>query len=114
MNDESPEKYRQWVATNFDGDIKEQLFDIYKEAMHEPQNDAARISKTMAKTATLMARLSRDQERTARRLVFLTWTLVGLTFVLLIFTMYLYTDTHSLAEREKSAQKQEMHEVKKP
>ena len=49
MNDDSPEKYRQWVAANFDSDIKDQLFDIYKEALHEDQNDAGRIAKTLAK-----------------------------------------------------------------
>jgi len=102
MSDESPEKYRQWVATNFDSDIREQLFDIYKESLYDAKNDpsdqngAGRISKTIAKASTLMARLSADQEKIAVRMERhtvairrLTVWLVVLTFVLSVLTLIL-------------------------
>ena len=94
MNDESPEKYRQWVATNFDSDIKEQLFDIYKESMHDAkddpcdQNGAARISKTIAKACTLMARLSADQAKAARKIEVLTYVLIALTAILVFDVLH--------------------------
>jgi hypothetical protein len=83
MNDESPEKYRQWVTHNLKSDIPEQLFDIYKESMYENQNDAGRISKTIAKASTLMARLSADQAVAAKRLERFTVWLISLTVVLI-------------------------------
>lgn len=100
MEDESPEKYRQWVATNFDSDPKEQLFDIYKESMYEHQNDAGRIAKTIAKASTLFARLSQDQERVARKLLLLTVALLVFTAALLVFTYELYKDTHLQIQRD--------------
>ena len=103
MNDEAPEKYRRWVADNFASDVKEQLFDIYKESLYDDQDGSARIAKTIAKACTLMARLSADQERTAKKIVRLTWGLIGLTVALLAFTVYLYKDTHLLVEREQAA-----------
>ncbi len=102
MDNESPEKYRKWVAADFDSDPKDLLFEIYKESLYEEQNDAGRISKTIAKASTLFARLSADQERIARRLLCLTWALVALTFALLVFTVYLYKDTHLLIQREQA------------
>ena len=84
MSDDTPEKYRKWVADNFASDPKEQLFDIYKEALYEHQNDAGRIAKTIAKASTLIARLSSDQERLTHenlkmqaKVVKLTWALFG-------------------------------------
>jgi hypothetical protein len=84
MNDESPEKYRQWVTDNLKSDIQEQLFDIYKESMYEHQNDAGRISKTIAKASTLMARLSADQAIAAKRLERFTIALTILTVALIV------------------------------
>ena len=103
MEDESPGKYRQWVAANFDSDVKEQLFDIYKESMYENQGDAGRIAKTIAKASTLFARLSHDQEKVARWLIGLTIALLLFTVALLVFTVCLYKDTHALLKHEEAA-----------
>lgn len=40
-------------------------------------------------------------EISTRRIVHLTWALVALTFGLLIFTVFLYKDTHQMIQREK-------------
>lgn len=109
MKDDHIEKYRQWVSTNFESDVKEQLFDIYKESMHEGQNDAGRISKTIAKASTLFARLSADQERTARKLFYLTWALLVVTVALFAYTVFLYKDSHTLLQHEQTAAQHEAH-----
>ncbi len=98
MNDESPENYRQWVATNYNSDIKEQLYDIYKESLYyakddpSDQNGAGRISKTIAKASTLMARLSHDQERIHSSIRFFTIWLFVITVVLAFLTSILAYD----------------------
>jgi cytoskeletal protein RodZ len=43
-------------------------------------------------------------ERQTRHLVCLTWAIVSLTFVLLLFTIYLYQDAHTAAQREQTTQ----------
>src|SRR5687767_5037195 len=78
MKDEPFDEYRQWVASNYGSDVKEQLFDIYKEAMHADQDPHGRVAKTIAKACTLMARLSHDQERVHRSIRRLTKWLVVL------------------------------------
>jgi hypothetical protein len=114
------EKYRKWVDDNFASDAKEQLFDIYKEALYDATNDpsdqngAGRISKTIAKASTLLARLVHDQEKTAKKLLYLTWALAGLTFVLLLFTVALYYDTHKLVEHENLNEHRELQKPEPP
>jgi hypothetical protein len=48
------DQYRKWVEDNFSSPIKEQLFHIYKESLYQPggptpEDNAARIAKTIAK-----------------------------------------------------------------
>ena len=59
----------------------------------------------------LALRISEVAEISTRRIVRLTWALVALTAALLIFTVYLYKDTHALVEREQTAQS---HDTKNP
>jgi hypothetical protein len=82
-------------------DPKEFLSEIYKEATNGNQHPANQIGKTLAKCSALFVRLSADQERIAKQLVSLTWALVGFTVALLVFTLYLYKDTHTLIKREQ-------------
>ena len=105
----SEDQYRKWVEDNYSSPIKEQLFDIYKESLYQPEkptpeDNAARIAKTIAKACTLMARLSADQERTAKKIVWLTWVLAALTFALLAFTVALYEDAHFQTKRDQVEQ----------
>ena len=103
MSDDSPEKYRKWVADNFASDPKEQLFDIYKEAMYENQGDAGRISKTIAKACTLFARLSSDVERVHRSIRCWTISLFSITAVLIGLTVVLIYYTAKLVQNEQKA-----------
>jgi hypothetical protein len=91
------------VDIDLDRPPKELLAEIYKEATNENQKPDARIAKTAAKASALFARLSADQERIARRLIYLTVALVALTATLLVFTIYLYKDTHFQIQREQTA-----------
>ncbi len=59
----------------------------------------------------LNVRISEIDEISTKRIVRLTWALVALTAALLVFTVYLYKDTHALIEREQTAQP---HESKNP
>jgi hypothetical protein len=99
------------VDIDFDRPPKELLTEIYKEATNENQKPDARIAKTVAKASTLFARLSADQERIARKLIYLTVALVFLTAALLMFAVYLYKDTHFQIQREQTAAP---HEEKHP
>jgi hypothetical protein len=55
------------------------------------------ISEQQAKSAEKL-------ERQTRHLIFLTWAIVSLTFVLLLFTIYLYQDAHAAAQREQATE----------
>lgn len=99
------------VDIDFDRPPKELLAEIYKEATYENQKPDARIAKTLAKCSTLFARLSADQEKIARNLIYLTVALVVLTTAIFVFTVYLYKDTHFQIQREQTAAP---HEEKNP
>jgi len=90
---------------------KEFLPQIYREATNGDQAPDARIAKTLAKCSALFIRLSDDQARASKRLERLTFGLILLTLALLIFTAYLYKDTHFLIQREQAATP---HQVKNP
>ena len=65
----------------------------------------------MARCARLGALNAELAEISTRRIVRLTWALVALTAALLIYTIFLYKDTHQLIQSEKQAQD---HSVQKP
>ena len=117
--DDDTKRGREWddrqcdEFATFDAnrDPKEFLPHIYREASNGNQHPANQIAKTLSKCSALFVRLSADQEKTARRLIYLTWALVAMTAALLIFTIYLYKDTHLLIQREKPTTE---HEAKKP
>lgn len=102
MEDESPGKYRQWVAANFDSDVKEQLFDIYKESIRESRRCRPHC-QNHRESVYSFARLSHDQEKVARWLIGLTIALLLFTVALLVFTVCLYKDTHALLKHEEAA-----------
>jgi len=61
----------------------------------------AQIQTEIAEEQSEMAEKS---DRHTRHLICLTWAIVSLTFVLLLFTIYLYQDGHAAAQREQTAQ----------
>jgi hypothetical protein len=95
------DEYRAWVATDFKRDPHDLIFEIYKEALNEKQESAGRISKTVAKASTLLARLSADQERVHRGIRAWTISLFVLTAVLTVFTGVLIYYTAKLVQHEQ-------------
>lgn len=63
-------------------DPREFLREIYKEANNSEQPPDNRIAKLVMKCSALFVRLSADQEKLGRRLLFLTWVLIVLTGVM--------------------------------
>ena len=59
--------------------------------------------RVIAKVGMLSALTSELADVSTRRLVKLTWALVALTFMLLLFTVVLCIDTHQLSKHEKNA-----------
>ena len=55
-----------------------------------------------ARIGELMAAISEQSELSTRRIVRLTVGLLILTAALLVFTVYLYKDTHALAQHEQT------------
>ena len=76
-----------------------------------PKANAIALITAIRKFADIQCILSDQADVQTRRIVRLTWALVALTVALLIFTVYLYKDTHALVEREQKAQ---THESKNP
>ncbi len=66
---------------------EELLLRIYRESLRTAQGDGGRISKTIGKACVLLARISREQDQTARKLVCLGWLTFGISVVLLIVTL---------------------------
>jgi len=98
--EKTPEEACALADHDLPRDPKEFLREIYKEAYNAKQDPDARISKVLGKCSALFSRLSADQEKIAKKLVYLTWALVALTTVLLFFTIVLYKDTHQLTQHE--------------
>ena len=62
------------------------------------------MAEIQAIIADEQSKAAEKLERQTRQLVYLTWAIVGLTAVLLFFTMYLYKDAHAAAKREQTSQ----------
>src|SRR3989442_8435168 len=99
------EEYRALVATDFERDPKDLLFEIYKEALNAEQESAGRISKTMAKASTLFARLSADLKRVHRSIRRLTIWLVLLTVAISILTIPLAYHAYLVIKEHHEATK---------
>jgi hypothetical protein len=56
--------------------------------------------QALHKFACLLVIIAKEADIQTRRIVRLTWALVGLTGALLLFTWFLYKDTHVLIQRE--------------
>src|ERR1035437_7722030 len=54
--------------------------------------------------AEQQAKSAEKLESQTRHLICLTWAIVSLTFVLLLFTISLYQDAHTAAQREQTTQ----------
>jgi hypothetical protein len=68
-------------------------------------NPAFNTGKQMAalrKFACVLTVTARATDVQTRRIVRLTWALVWLSAVLLLFTVFLYVDTHALMQRERT------------
>ena len=79
-------------------------------AIYQPEG-AIKTSQQMPHLARLLIHIADDMDRQTRRIIRLTWALVALTAALLLFTVYLYKDTHQLIQRE---QQTAAHETKNP
>jgi len=58
--------------------------------------------QALHKFACLLVIIAKEADIQTRRIVRLTWALVGLTGALLLFTCFLYKDTHVLTQRERT------------
>jgi hypothetical protein len=67
-----------------------------------PKANAIALIIAIRELAGIQSILSDLADLQTRRIVRLTWVLVALTSALLIFTAYLYQDTHALIQREKA------------
>jgi hypothetical protein len=67
-----------------------------------PKANAIALITAIRKFADIQCIISDQADVQTRRIVRLTWGLVALTTALLIFTVYLYKDTHALVERENT------------
>ena len=76
-----------------------ELFDYVYLVAGRSETTEYKLVRTM-----IEIRISEAAETTTRRIVRLTYVLVALTVALLVFTVYLYKDTHALIQREKKAQ----------
>jgi hypothetical protein len=83
----------------------QQLLDEMEQLITGSQNPAfnTRIAmQTLHKFASVLAVVSIAADKHSRRLVRLTWALLGFTVALFLFTIFLYKDTHALAQREQT------------
>ena len=55
--------------------------------------------------AALLAVLAEQADKSTKKIIYLTWAIVGLTIALLILTAYLCQDVYTTREREKKADK---------
>lgn len=70
---------------------------------------SAFVVDALLKFARIQMALSRQAHKQARHVIALTWAIVGLTFVLLIFTMYLSYDTY---QKSKDGKEHHKHSAK--
>jgi hypothetical protein len=61
----------------------------------------------LIRTAELHAKITKINEASARKVVFLTWALIALTAALLAFTIALYQDTHAQIQRDSLTKQHE-------
>jgi hypothetical protein len=86
---------------------KERLLAEIKDISDNRSSQYGSDVRTLSRFAELLSVVSDEQaasaakvERQTGKLITLTWGIVILTFALLVFTIVLYKDTHTLVEHE--------------
>ncbi len=102
---EMEKRVHELVAEDLQKDIPDLLADIHRESLKNKGIAVSPNTRTMARIATLLSALYLKAEIQTRRVVRLTWALVGLTAALLFFTVYLAEDAYFKHQREQQAHK---------
>ena len=98
------ERLKREVAEDLRKQVEHLLTDIHEESIRGLGDVGAPVTRTMARFASLLGVLSIQADIQTRRIVRLTWALVFLTTALLVFTVYLFRDTHILVKHEQMQQ----------
>jgi hypothetical protein len=80
------------------------LLEIHKESLKSKAIAISPVTRTLARFATLLGALYIRADIQTRRVIRLTWALVGLTVALLFFTAYLAEDAYFNRQRDKAKQ----------
>jgi hypothetical protein len=103
---EREERERQRIAGLAEEDMRKEILasltDVRQAATPKSTiEEGVPIRMTLYRHAAFLAVLSRQADIQTRRIVRLTWALVGLTAVLLFLTGYLCYDAYLKTQREK-------------
>jgi type II secretory pathway component PulL len=101
-----PNPYGEFFEDDPTKSVESLLAEIKKGAMEGSGNGKSRLVLAITPFATLLIKLSRDADRTARTVRRLTWAIFGLTFILVVLTVVLTGFTWVLLTQE-AAQKAE-------
>jgi hypothetical protein len=103
--EEQEQRLPDLVHEDLRKEIPALLTDIHQESLRNKGGAVSPVTRTLARFASLLGALYVRADIQTRRVVRLTWALVGLTVALLGLTAYLCYDAYLNAERAKQERK---------
>jgi len=103
--EELEQRLADLIQEDLGKEIPDHLAGIHEESLKNKGVAVSPITRTLARFASLLGALYIRADIQTRRIVKLTWALVFLTLVLLIFTAYLSYDAYLHDQRAKQKRK---------
>ncbi|SRR5260370_19011968 len=106
---DTPEERRERCEREVEKDLRKTiahvLADVHEESVSGAPHTGVPMLRLLARLASLLGNLYLRAEIQTRKVVYLTWALVGLTAALLFFTIYLAQDSYFKHQREHQTRK---------